>query len=401
MTNEPTHAKPERDAELASAPLQPRLSCLVVGEANRYVQDARKRLERSSRVGRVEVLDDDFALGHALVAQRQDLVVLVLSAPDAALPRCLLKHPEVRVLVVAPDGVCGTLTRWLQQGADDLICPDDTDAYDHALSRLLDACSLSATARRQAMIIDVQRQRIEAMMARSIPSATPSTTARSSETDRRNAVPQRRGLNLLRRSRKPRPDERTPRTVRDADSDGLAGRPASMKRLLALAARPYRTASHAVVVQVTLPFAAPGQATSRLDNTIADLAIYRAADALRRYAPKRLLLGRVRKNRLLMLIEMPATAGTDLSARETRLREQLGTLGGLLLAADELDIDMLRAPLASVAVPSLIDRMEQRYSARHPSPSDAPVADAANDSMVPTVTARVPRVTRPRAAAQS
>ncbi len=387
IAQSPTHDPAEMEAAL-----RPALSCLVLGEPGEHTDDACRRLRRSSRVGSVETLNDEIALGLDLAARRHDLVVVILPEPNAPLPRCLLKHPDVRVLVVAPDGVRGTLARWLQQGADDLVSPDDADAYDHALSRLLDACALAATARRQAVVIDVQRQRIESMIARSTLSVS--------------AVPKKRrdrdaSLNQLRRKEPPRIVAAPQRTEQHGERDGLPGRQATMKRLLALASRPATHRTAAAAIQVTLPFAQCGRRSSQLDCTLADLAVYRAADALRCYAPKRLLVGRLRINRLVLLVETRDARRVEPTQLEASIRSQLATLGGLLGSADEIDIDIEKATLANLAVPSLIDRLEGRYDERMARQQSANNDATSDDTLVPTVTNRVSPDRLPLVAARS
>lgn len=400
------------------ATLSPQLSCLIVGETSEYTADARSRLQRSSRVGAVEVLADEVALAHELASRPYDLIVLILGAPDSALPKCLLRHPDTKVLVVAPNGVKGTLTRWLQQGADDLVSPEDGDAYDHALSRLLDACALSATMRRQAVTIDVQRQRIETLVTRSplIPIKTASASTRR-RTGRR--------LNLLRTPGKPRIDVKRPRVEANRPSaiNELPGRKQTLSRLIALAARPHIEAGRGndadtsfIALQLTWPLSQDDETdkaerTGHLERIVTDLAIYRAADALRNLAPQRLLLGRTRINRLVLLSpirlqpnpqnrdeanEYPGQVGTspaganarDTSREVNRARQHLGTLGGLLGSAEELEIDAITGSLESLASSRMLAALDAMFRARTRT-ARQDQCTAANDTMVPMVTNRV------------
>lgn len=393
----PMNPSPPESGHWQSA-MSPRLSCLVVGESDEYIVDARQRLLRSSRVGAVETVADDIALAHELAASQHDLVVLILEAPDSPLPRCLLKHGDTRVLVVAPNGVRGTLARWLQQGADDLVSPDDTDAYDHALSRLLDACALSATTRRQAVMIDVQRQRIESLVSRSPLVPVKRATLSAGRHGKRS-------LNLLGKTRKVS-NAHAPNTAVTTDCAGhtappvneLPDRRQTLNRLLALSARPACAADEllfAVQFNWTLgddtsgTSSGSGKSASPLDRIIADLAIYRAADALRRMAPRRLLLGRTRLNRLVLL--MPAD--TDIqdkvcSEHIRRARAQLGTLDGLLGSAMELELTSMKGSFRELARPELLAELDARYRAR--SRSSGPYSRPSDNTVVPMVTNRAP-----------
>ncbi len=368
--------------------MSPRLSCLVVGDSTEFVEDARKRLTRSSRVGSVEVLADEIALTHEMNARQHDLVVLILGAPDSPLPRCFLKHPQTRVLVVAPNGVRGTLARWLQQGADDLVSPDDTDAYDHALSRLLDACALGATTRRQALMIDVQRQRIEALATRSGEAAPKRPTLSAS---RRGKVK----LNLLGNARKTIIANST-ENHSSAPVNELPDRKQTLSRLLALAARPSNSEDAFFALQFTWTQGGDkAQGTTQLDRIVADLAIYRAADALRRLAPQRLLLGRTRPDRLILLMQVNGCGKGQrlnpekmMSEQMRRARTTLGTLGGLLGSAHELELESMQGSLKALAKPELLAELDARHRANkrktqlHAEPGDTTV--------VPMVTNRPP-----------
>ncbi len=161
LSPDPTMA-PSRDPVSSDAAL----ACVVVGAPGEHVERLTMLLERSAHVGEVERAADEVMLRHALVVRQRDLVVIVLDAPDRLLPGCLLRHAQTRVLVVAPDGVRGTLTRWLQQGANDLVSPHDDDALSHALGRMVDECMLGVTARRLDAQVAALHRRIESLDAR-------------------------------------------------------------------------------------------------------------------------------------------------------------------------------------------------------------------------------------------
>lgn len=331
-------------ADLAKLHPTPTLSCLVCGGKQALTDALVQRLQRSRRVGGVEHVADALALQHALTVRDHDLLIYVLAAPDEALPRCLLTCAELRVLVVAPDGVSGTLSRWLQQGATDLVSPDDEDGLAHALSRLLDECALLAELRRRDTVIATQQRRIDALLrrddarlsgARAVPAAAP---------------------------------VRRPAAV--SSQDGLPGRRQSLRRLLALQRRAQGAQAQQPVValQLVLPFGGMGEVPGKLDRAFCDLMLYRAVDAVRSVLPRRLLLGRTRQHALIVLF--PLGPGMTSGAVTRTLRSALGTLGDLLDSSDEIVIDSLTGSLGELASADLVERLERTDSAPEPSHLD-------------------------------
>jgi|GEM_PF-2789185 len=321
------------------------LSCVICGGQATLASELQALLERSARVGSIEALSDALTLRHALALRPIDVVLHVLDTPDEALPRCLLDHPQVRVLVVAPDGVRGTLSHWLQQGANDLVSPDDEAGLSHAISRLLDECGLLASLRRQQTVIDTQRRRIDALTSSLLP-ADVRTTSDDAATD--TAIPLRAEGGTLRGRRSV------------SSRDGLPGRRQTLHQLQVLATRAAGDLDEpAVAVRLAFPF--DERCASRLENTLCDLAICRAVTAMRRSFPDRLLLGRLRSDSLLMLV--PARDESAARDTEITLRRSLGTLGELLERPDELTIQTLHGPLSDVSTSNLESDFDQERNA--------------------------------------
>ena len=337
------------DHPRAAAPL----ACLVAGADGEHATRLVELLGRSARVGQVERASTEVVLRHALAVQHRDLVVVVLDAPDRLLPASLLRYPETRVLVVAPDGVRGTLSRWLQQGANDLVSPHDEDAMEHALGRLVDECALAASARRLDAIVTAQRRRIETLTAR---------LAEAERADERRAA---------RVSDEPLLPPSGPRADADAcsahDDRGPAAELDPASRLPARAAtlaalERLRTGAggdpdaRLTALQVVLP---AGSVHDRLDRTLTDLAVCRAAEVVRRTLPTLLVCGRTRRDTLLAVCAggPEAVGGADAAAR---LAARLGSLGELVERAGDLRVDALGGTVDAIASASLAERLERR-----------------------------------------
>ena len=335
-----------RIAEPDTAESAPSLACLVAGPDGEHVARVTELLERSARVGRVERAASEVVLRHALAVQHRDLVVVVLDAPDRLLPSSLLRYPGTRVLVIAPDGVHGTLSRWLQQGANDLVSPHDEDALAHALGRLVDECALAAQVRRLEGVVTAQRRRIETLMSRlddAGRAAAPPARAPAGTPQRRAGDAAARAADGT-RAEAPDPASRLP------------GRAATLAALEALAREPGAPSRRLTALQVVFP---AGSVHDRLDTTLGDLTACRAADVLRRFLPGALLLGRTRRDTLLAVCEgdREGFGGQDPAAR---LAARLGSLGGLVERAGDLRVDALGGPASVIATASVAERLERR-----------------------------------------
>jgi len=97
-------------------------------------------LRISARVGDITPCRTDKALRTELQQRAPwnmpDFVVLVVSHRE--LPPCLLRYPDLRVLVLTSYRKVGSLTTWLQQGASDVASLARPKQMQHALARTID-----------------------------------------------------------------------------------------------------------------------------------------------------------------------------------------------------------------------------------------------------------------------
>lgn len=87
------------------------------------------------------------AFREKLTAQRHDLVVTLLDEDDERLPACLLRYPDMLVLVITPARKTGPLEPWIEQGANDIVSEHRQEKLRHALARLLSECLTRAKLR--------------------------------------------------------------------------------------------------------------------------------------------------------------------------------------------------------------------------------------------------------------
>ena len=99
-------------------------------------------LALSKRVEGVDQVDDEAQLCEQLKLNQHALCVLVINDRSTMLPACLLRYPDLKVLVIVRVGKIGPLLDWLQQGCSDVVQLKRTDNLKHSLSRLIDECGL-------------------------------------------------------------------------------------------------------------------------------------------------------------------------------------------------------------------------------------------------------------------
>ena len=98
--------------------------------------------------------------------------------------------------------------------------------------------------------------------------------------------------------------------------------------------------------------------TTAVSRTLQDLTIYRAAEMLQENFVGNTLLGRVSHDALLLIRPSTAVDASRLAAN--RVREVLGSLGGLLDAPNELRINTLNLAATSLSAAEVISRLERQ-----------------------------------------
>lgn len=116
------------------------LACLLMAATGEHRVQTEAHLRVSRRVEQVDCVEDETALRHQLAVNRYDLAVLLTDESEALLPACLLRYPDMRVLVITTARKTGPLDPWLQRGASDVVRFGKNAEIRHAIGRLLDEC---------------------------------------------------------------------------------------------------------------------------------------------------------------------------------------------------------------------------------------------------------------------
>ena len=102
-----------------------------------------------------------------------------------------------------------------------------------------------------------------------------------------------------------------------------------------------------------------GSVHDRLDRTLTDLAVCRAAEVLRGSLPDLLVLGRTRRDTLLAVCagDPEAIGGQHAAAR---IATRLGSLGELIERAGDVRVDAIGGTVDAIATAALAERLERR-----------------------------------------
>lgn len=97
-----------------------------------------------------------------------------------------------------------------------------------------------------------------------------------------------------------------------------------------------------------------------IDRTVQDLTLYRAADALQKNFSDDTVLGRISQNALLLIKASDETEPSRGAAK--RVRDILGSLGGIIENPSDLKIDTLNVAGASLSADEVLARLEKRHT---------------------------------------
>ena len=399
------------------------LSAIVVAADEGMRASLTEQVGVSRRVSQVVDARDSVALRHELAVHHYDLAILLLEDADECLPACLLRYPDLRVLVVVPHRKTGSLDLWLQQGASDVVSLQKPANVRHALSRLLDECRLISELHQAREKIELQ-QRIHNTILLTHPHAV-MLRCGDSMLDANDAL-----LNLINPGQRSS-DAKTLEHVNDewerwlspASNATIASLPvnsptqlevtsqrgdrhkvrvqpiqfpAHMAQLISIDPEPVtaisdvasmanrientsqiqapeslnerlqvflgstRTTQRYTAMLVQFPELASAQTGDGVERTLQDLLISRAQTALKRCFPGKTLLARASKTALLLV--SPASNQPSRSAAN-HAHEVLGSLGGLTDADSGITINTLTLPPASVNANEMIRRLGSRVRA--------------------------------------
>jgi GGDEF domain-containing protein len=392
------------------------LVCLVMTTNSSRQAQIGEWLRFGCRVERVDNVYDAVAMRHQLAARAYDMTVIVSGDKDQTLPPCLLRYPDMRVLVLTTTRKIGPLPEWLHQGATEVVSLQKLPAVHHTISRLLDECLMMRKVQALCEQTDEQRQIIDALLSKhphgiglwqngqvkrlnnqfdqstglminpdglinenawldwmsvanryplgeltlnlsEEPTMTSSTTGEPAGQLLMQRVRHRgKAARLLQVSARPKLTKNIPELATDSVT-GLLARDSVLQGFQRLLHSGRQTKRYTAML-VQLLTSDEASRTTAVSRTLQDLTIYRAAEMLQQNFVGNTLLGRVSHDALLLIRPSTAVDASRLAAN--RVREVLGSLGGLLDAPNELRINTLNLAATSLSAAEVISRLERR-----------------------------------------
>lgn len=125
----------------------PPLSCLIYGTDHKRTADAADSVRALDDISKIDVVDRLSNLRNHLSRHVYDFVVVILEHADDNLPACILRYPELKVLAITPARKIHSLDNWMAQGASDVVSVQRRGKYRHALQRIIEQCRVRAELR--------------------------------------------------------------------------------------------------------------------------------------------------------------------------------------------------------------------------------------------------------------
>lgn len=387
------------------------LSCLVYCNEDAHRNALHNEIDELSCVNRLELSGSHAELREALRASLFNLAVVFLSDTSEQLPACLLRYPDMQVLVVIPDRKTGSVDSWLAQGANDVVSILRADRLRHTLSRMFNECLTSAKLRQANCLLSTQYklQQIllntytEALMlkqngrviesnncfdnlinctehdnkARTIEwkrwisaqsfkelhdseqlehseTTISSTTNRHYCTRIETLILEGGPAQLIRIN----PSPIGLNSIPDLETDSVTGllvRDSLTQRLQSLLQSAGSTKRYTALL-ITLPAPENASYFSGVDRTLQDLLIYRAANTIEQHFKGDTLIGRTGINTLLLA---RSTSNEQSRKLALRVRAAIGSLGGLLDDPASVYIKTLTLANNTLSAIEVMERLER------------------------------------------
>jgi len=120
------------------------LSCVVFGTALSDKQSLTSYIRDLDLVSRLDEISGLSNLRKHLSRQSCNFVVIVLDHADDTLPACILRYPEMKVLVITPARKAGSVEAWLPQGASDIVSCHRAEKMKFAIRRMVEESRVKA-----------------------------------------------------------------------------------------------------------------------------------------------------------------------------------------------------------------------------------------------------------------
>lgn len=394
-------------------PIEPtaQLCCLVLCNDSTPDDALRMALDTHPSVKKIEYIDTQNALRETLRTTSFDLLVVALSNTSKQLPACLLRYPDMQVLVAVPSRKIGSINTWLAQGANEIVSLQRKDRLVHTVNRMLNDSATRAKLRHvtshlatqyklqqillntyaEALVLTQNGCVIESndcfdtlinckqhdnkarsiewtrwVSAQSYKELHDSALLEQNETtiSSSNSRHYRARIESLVLEGGPaqliriNPSPIGLNSLPDLETDSVTGllvRDSFTQRLQSLLQSPGNTNRYTAVL-ITLPIPDNASHFSGVDRTVQDLLIYRAANSIEQHFKGNTLLGRIGINTLLLARPANSEQSRKLALR---VKAAIGSLGGLIEDPASVFIKTLTLPPNTLSAIEVMERLER------------------------------------------
>jgi len=270
-----------------------------------------------------------------------------------SLPECTSRYVDLPVLILTTSGRAENFKKWFQQGATDAVNLHKSAAAKNAIKRLVDECMLKQKQRnlnKQVQQLEKEVTRLQSMLKLD-KKALALTAANDTEHNAADKV-----LAKLKRIRQPIVENvianYKPRDI----TTGLLARISVLERFQKILSSEIKAPRFtALLISIDADNHAANKKTAT--KNVQDATLHRAVHTLQTQLNTGTILGRINHNALLLI----QSSDDEPVSRDAanRVRDTLGSLGGLIDAQTDVHINTMNLPTrTSISANEVVERLE-------------------------------------------
>ncbi len=406
------------------------LKVIVLASDFAHRGELARELQSSPQLLSTDTVAELSEFRECLTQHHYDMAVIALDSTEERLPACLLRYPDLPVLVIVPSRKVGPVEPWLQQGANDVVSRHREGKLRHALKRILEHCVIRAQLRianrklisqhklhrilldthAEALLLWQGGQVLEANACLASLVGCHTQTGKTQGTDWQRWLSAQSFADLHHQSRPTHGDVVITSTfgqrysahseclildrgtaqlirINPTPIDDAAHHDEQQDSVTGVLRREHfintlshwlhsSTLSRYTVVQITIdePDALPG--SGRANSTLQELMAYRVANLLQQQFEDDMMIGRTGPAALTLVFRKPVEQSRNLAVQ---VRQCLGTVGGLVDDPTHIRVKTLTLAPTALAADEVLLRLEQhplmtRKARRHVIPVLTPVS---------------------------
>jgi len=334
-------------------PEYPLLSCLVLSQRHEHHKLVSTWLGECNYVGSVTAVSDDSSLGKYLNKAHVHLCIVVLEKHEITLPASILSHAHIPVVALTATRKPEKIRKLIQQGATEVVSIGNTYLAKHAISRLLAECRSKQKLRFLQAHIQVLEKQVAYLQSILMSDKRSFALTAANDAEHKSV----RQIEAKLQSMQQPVVENVIANYKPRDSaTGLRARISVLKKFQQVLASEIKAPRFTALLVSILTDKDSGEQSGASKN-VQDLTLFRAADALKKRLGTGIILGRINQNALL-LIQSSYDEPVSRDAAN-RVRDSLGSLGGLIDAETDVRINTINLPAkTSISANEVVARLE-------------------------------------------